>query len=383
MKVHYEFGSQQLNKHGEELCGDSLVFAVLPEFLTVVHSDGLGHGVKANILATLTARIASRMIAEGLPVNVVVETMSETLPICNVRKLAYSTFTVARFAHDGRTHLIEFDNPHVVCVRGRSLRRLRYRERLIQGRRIHDAKFRLGLGDWLVMFSDGVINAGIGAASDLGWGWDSIAAYLESHTHPELSAQDVADDLADKVLKLYEGKPGDDVSIGVIKIRRHRFTTVLTGPPLKPEEDGAVVARFMSGRGLHVCCGGATANILARVLKRPHEVDLTTGSTDVPPIGRIEGIDLVTEGVLTLSRTLENLSKGITAKELQFKVDGASALTRILLASDEITFLVGRAMNPAHQNPNLPRELGLKTHITNEIRLRLEKLGKAVNVAYC
>jgi hypothetical protein len=382
MKLHYEFGCRQLNQHGEELCGDSVVFAVQPDFLTLVLADGLGHGVKANILATLTSKIASRMVAEGLPVRVVVETMSETLPVCAVRNLAYSTFTVAKFFPGGRTRLVEFDNPHVLVLRDRKIRPVRYRDRMIQNRRIHDAKFRLGLGDWLVMVSDGVINAGIGAASDLGWGWDAIAAYLESHVHPELSAQEVADDVADKVMKLYDGKPGDDVSVAAIKVRRRRFTTILTGPPLRPEDDSAVVARFMAGRGAHACCGGSTANLLARTLNRPHEVDLSTGSAEIPPVGRIQGIDLVTEGVLTLARTLENLKEGVTAKEVQFKVDGASALTRLLLGSDEVTFLVGQALNPAHQNPNLPRELGLKSHIANEIKLNLEKLGKIVRIEF-
>jgi serine/threonine protein phosphatase PrpC len=382
MKRHYEFGCRQLNQHGEELCGDSVIFTVQPDFLTLVLADGLGHGVKANILATLTSKIASRMVAEGLPVRVVVETMSETLPVCAVRNLAYSTFTVAKFHSGGRTHLMEFDNPHVFVLRDRKIRPVRYRERMIQHRRIHDANFKFQLGDWLVMVSDGVIHAGIGAASDLGWGWDEIAAYLESHVHPELSAQEVADDVADKVMKLYEGKPGDDVSVAVIKVRRRRFTTIFTGPPLKREDDAAAVARFMAGRGAHACCGGSTANILARTLNRPYEVDLATGSAEIPPLGRIEGIDLVTEGVLTLAGTLENLKQGVTAKEIQFKVDGASALTRLLLGSDEVTFLVGRALNPAHQNPNLPRELGLKGHIANEIKQTLEKLGKIVRVEY-
>jgi hypothetical protein len=382
MKVHYEFGCRQLHQHGEELCGDSVVFTVEPKFLTLVLADGLGHGVKANILATLTSRIATRLIGEGLPVNVVVETMSETLPICQVRKLAYSTFTLAKFFFDGRTHVMEFDNTHVFCVRDRKVLQPRYRSRTIQSRRIHDARLKLRLADWLVMVSDGVINAGIGAASNLGWGWDAIAAYLESHTHPELSAQEVADDVADKVMKLYEGRPGDDVSVAVIKVRRRRFTMILTGPPLRPEDDATVVARFMSSRGAHVCCGGSTANILARALARPHEVDLSTGTADVPPLGRIQGIDLVTEGVLTLARTLENLKSGVKAKELQFKVDGASALTRLLLGSDGVAFLVGRAINPAHQNPNLPRELVLKSHITSEIGVQLEKLGKAVRFEY-
>lgn len=382
MKVHYEFGCRQLNRHGEELCGDSVIFSVNPGFLTLVLSDGLGHGVKANILATLTSRIATRMIAEGLAVDEVVDTLSETLPVCQVRKLAYSTFTVAKFSSDGHTHLMEFDNPRAVFIRDQTSRPLRSRERMIQGRAIGDARVRLRLGDWLVLVSDGVLNAGIGGASDLGWGWEAIAEYAAAHVHPNLTAQQVADDLADKVLRLYEGKPGDDVTVAVVKVRRRRFTTVLIGPPLHPSDDDAVVRRFLASRGRHACCGGATATIVARVMGKPHQVDLGTGSVDVPPMGRIEGVDLVTEGVLTLSRTLDHLVRGMAPADLEFKIDGASSLTRLLLHSDEITFLVGRAINPAHQNPDLPRELGLKSHITNEIGAVLERLGKVVKVEH-
>jgi len=380
MRIHYEFGDRLLQKRGEELCGDNVIFSVLPDSVTLVLSDGLGSGVKANILSTLTSRIASRMIAEGLPVPTVVETISQTLPVCRVRKLAYSTYTVAQFFWNGSAHLIEFDNPHVFRIGDRRIQRVPYEKRSIEGRLIHDARLNLKPGDWLIVVSDGVVNAGIGAASNLGWGWDSIGTYLERHTHPHLSAQDVADDLADKVLRLYEGQPGDDVSIAVVKVRRHRATIVLCGPPLDRNEDEAITARLMSARGERVCCGGTTSRIVARVLARPISVDLSTASKEVPPIGTIEGIDLVTEGVLTLSRTLENLRTGVTAKAVQFKVDGASALTRLLHNADDVTFLVGRAINPAHQDPDLPKGLGLKAHIANEIKVELEKLGKTVTL---
>ena len=380
--LHYEFGSRQLNKHGEELCGDNIIFSVLPNFLTLVLSDGLGSGVKANILATLTSKIASHMIAEGLPADIVVQTISQTLPVCNVRKLAYSTFTVAQFFLDGRTHLMEFDNPHAFRLHGRKLRRLDYSERTIEGHLINDVQFKLELGDWLVMVSDGVINAGIGAASYLGWGWDAIATYLERHAHPKLSAQELADNIGERVLQLYEGKPGDDVSIAVIKVRRRRFMTVFTGPPLNREDDEAVVEKLMAARGERVSCGGTTSEIVARVLKRPLGVDLSTASPDVPPMGAIEGLDLTTEGVLTLSKTLENLNTGVPTEALQFKADGASELPRRLLDADEITFLVGRAINPAHQNPDMPRELALKTHIVRQMETVLENLGKTVRLEY-
>ena len=322
------------------------------------------------------------MIAEGLPVHAVVETVSQTLPVCHVRKLAYSTFSIGQFFHDGSTHLIEFDNPHAFRLRRNKLQRLRYEGRMVEGRLIHDAEFKLNLGDWLVMISDGVINAGIGGALDLGWDWDAIGTYLERRVHPKLTAQDLANHLGEEVLKLYEGRCGDDVSIAVIKVRRRRFITLFTGPPREAAQDEAVVERFMTAHSKRVCCGGTTANILARVLNRSVQVDLATTSADVPPMGAIEGVDLVTEGILTLSKTLENLDKGVTPKELQFKVDGASALTRLLLEADEITFLLGGAINPAHQNPNLPRALGLKSHIANEIALQLEKRGKSVHAEH-
>ena len=380
MKLHFEFGSKQINKSGEELCGDNIVFTVLPDSLTLVLSDGLGSGVKANILATLTSKIATRMIARGLPVHAVVETLSQTLPVCNVRKLAYSTFTIAQFFWNGSVSLTEFDSPHAFCLRRNASHRLHYDQREIESRVIHNAEFKLSPGDWLVMISDGVINAGIGGVLDLGWDWDSIAAYLERRIHPQLTAGELANILGEEVLKLYEGHCGDDVTIAVIKARHRRFTTVLTGAPVDPETDEAAVKKFMRAHGKRVCCGGTTANIVARVLQQEVEVDLDSAVEDVPPTGRIKGVDLVTEGVLTLSKTLENLRAGVTLKEIQFKIDGASALTRALLDADEIRFLVGRAINPAHQNPDLPEELGLKSHIANEMRLELEKLGKTIRL---
>ena len=382
MRTFFEWGSKHLNKRLEELCGDSIVFSRFPNFVTFVLSDGLGSGVKANILATLTTKIASHMLEHELPIDDVVETVSQTLPICKIRKIAYSTFCLAQLFSEGYAHVFEYDTPPVFFLRNRKVQKIPYDDRNIQKKVIKEAQFELKRGDWLVFISDGAINAGIGGLWPLGWGWDNIANYLQSHTHPNLTAQEVADDLASTINKLYDGMPGDDVSVAVIKVRRKLFATLMVGPPAKKEDDELVVKKLMATHGSRIVCGGTTANIVSRILNKPSSVDLTTMTEKVPPIGSIDGMDLVTEGILTLSKTIEYLKSEAPLKDLQFKIDGASSLIRALMGVDGIKILVGQAMNPAHQEPRMPMELGIKTHIAQQLADELIKRGKEVELEY-
>lgn len=382
MKVFYEFGLKQINKRAEELCGDSVEFLVKPDSAILVFSDGLGSGVKASILSTLTTRIATRMLDEGLPLDEVVQTVSETLPICRVRKIAYSTFSMAQLFTEGNAKLVAYDNPPPVLVRRGKIRHLPYEEREVGGKRLSDYSFLLRPGDWLVLVSDGVINAGIGGAYPLGWGWDEMAKYLEGHVHESLSAEGLAEKLARVVEDLYEGPPGDDVSVVVVKARWKRVVVVFTGPPVEKEDDERAVEALMSSPGRRVVCGGTTANIVARQLGRGITVDLETGTDAVPATGRVEGIDLVTEGTLTLTKALEIMRSKEPGDELKLKVDGASCLVVLLTEADEVRILVGRAMNPAHQNPNLPKNLGLKAQIVQGLGEELRRNGKQVEVEF-
>jgi len=380
MRLYYEWGTKQLHKHGEELCGDSIAISRHAESVTLALSDGLGSGVKANILATLTTRIAMHLLENDLPLSEVVETLGDTLPVCQVRKLAYSTFAIAQFFRNGRARLVEFDAPEPILLRERRCRPVPCRERVISGKRIRESNFDLALGDWVVFISDGVLNAGIGGRYPLGWGWEQTARYLEEHAHPALSAQDLADRLAETVLELYAGAPGDDVSIVVIKVRRRLVVTLLCGPPARREEDERVVRRFLGRRGLHAVCGGTTAKILARHSGSPLEVDLETMRPDVPPAARMENVDLVTEGILTLTKANELLQQGARRETVRFGNDGASALVRLLLGADLVHFIVGMAVNPAHQNPSLPVQLGIKLAVVREMAEELRRRGIEVSI---
>ena len=380
MRFYYEWGTKQLHKHGEELCGDSIAVSRHPDSVTLALSDGLGSGVKANILATLTTRIAMHLLENQLPLTEVVETLGRTLPVCQVRKLAYSTFAIAQFFGDGRARVVEFDTPPAVLLRQRRQSPLPCEERVVGGKKISQVVFQLELGDWVVFVSDGVLNAGIGGVYPLGWGWEQTAQYLERHAHPELSAQDLAEKLAGTVEELYAGAPGDDVSVVVIKVRRKLVATVLTGPPVDKAGDEKLVSRFAERPGLHAVCGGTTAQIVSRHFGQPLEVDLETMRPDVPPLARMENTDLVTEGILTLTRANELLQSGVNKETVRFRTDGAAALVRLLLDVDHVHFIVGLAANPAHQNPALPVQLGMKLAVVREIAEELSRRGTEVTV---
>jgi len=381
MRLYYEWGVKQFQKYGEELCGDHVDIARHADSVTLALSDGLGSGVKANILSILTTRIVMHMMENKLPLSEVVETLSKTLPVCNIRKLAYSTFTIGQFFSDGYARVVEFDTPSFILLRQRRFVPVPYEQRQIEGKTIRESELQLKMGDLLVFVSDGVINAGIGGLYPLGWGMDLVVRFLEEHSHPDLSAQELADKLTQAVEELYCNKPGDDVSVVVIKVRRKLIATVLTGPPADMNADQAVINRFMQRTGFRVVCGGTTAKIVARCLGgKPLDVDLATMKPDVPPLARIEGVDLTTEGILTLTKTNDLLHSGADKETVKFGTDGASALVRLCLDVDHIHFIVGLGVNPAHQNPELPRQLGMKLAVVREIAEELRKRGKEVSI---
>jgi hypothetical protein len=320
------------------------------------------------------------LLENELPLSEVVETLSKTLPVCQVRKLAYSTFAIAQFFSDGRARVVEFDSPPAILLRGRKSLPLSVNERVIGGKTIRESVLEVAQGDWIVFVSDGVLNAGIGGVYPLGWGWDQTVRFLEGHAHAELHAEALAEKLAQTVSELYAGAPGDDVSVVVIKVRQKLSATVLTGPPADPATDEAVLLRFLGCRGLHVVCGGTTAMIVSRHLGQPLDVDLNTMTPDVPPLGRMKDVSLTTEGILTLTRAYELLRSGARRETVRFQVDGAAALVRTLLDVDHVDFMVGMAANPAHQNPNLPVELGIKLSVVREIAEELRKRGTEVSI---
>jgi len=280
----------------------------------------------------------------------------------------------------GTARVVAFDAPPVMLLRNRKLWPVALEERSIQGRTVTEALFELREGDWVVFVTDGVLNAGIGGLYPLGWRWEQAGHFIEKNAHRDLTADGLAARVAEAVNELYAGRPGDDVSIAVVKVRHKLTASLLAGPPSERSRDRERVEHFLARPGRHIVCGGSTATMVARELGRTLEVDLSSMTDDVPPVARLEGVDLVTEGILTLTRLSELLREGTEPADVQFGIDGASALLRQVMEVDHVHFIAGRVVNPAHQNPALPRELGIRMSVVREIAEELRRRGKEVTV---
>lgn len=381
MNYVVEDAYQSMARYGEELCGDHVEVAKVQDGTIFVLSDGLGNGVKANILATLTSKIAIGLLKKNLPLEEIIGTIVQTLPICQVRNMGYSTLAILKVFNDGQAHLIELDTPTAFVLRQGNVSPLEMEERLIHGKLIKEARFMLDKGDCVFLASDGIIHAGIGGLMDFGLGWEGVAEHIGEFDPKAMSMEQMVDKLMRICQAYYLMEPGDDFTLIGAQLRDPRHLTVMTGPPMNPADDSLMARRFARTRGRKVICGGTTAQIFSRELNRELICTFDYVDPDIPPVSHIEGVDLVTEGLLTLNKTCQYL-KEYRYPECPQGEDGASLLTRELLGADEITVLVGGAVNEAHQSLNLPFDLGIRTQVMERLVASLEALHKKVNVVW-
>lgn len=383
-----DIGYKSINHYGEELCGDHVDVVEENETSTViVLADGLGSGVKASILSTLTSKIISTMMASGLSVEDCVATIAATLPVCSTRGVAYSTFTILHIVGNDRVDIIQYDNPHVIVLRDGANYDYAKTEMRVGGKTIYQSTLKLREGDIFIAMSDGCPHAGLGGKYNFGWKREEIIEYMTAVSYCGYTAKNMSTMLVDECAKLYGGKPGDDTTACVVKIRKRVPMNLLFGPPSNPDDCNRMMALFFSKEGKHVICGGTTSSIAAKYLGKPLRASLCFESSDVPPTAELEGADLVTEGVITVNKVVEYakdyLGENKFYEHWNFKRDGASQICRLLFEeATDINFYVGRAINPAHQNPDLPITFSIKMNLVEELSACLKKMGKKIKVSY-
>ncbi len=383
-----DIGYKSVNHFGEELCGDHVDVVEEGDGSTViVLADGLGSGVKASILSTLTSKIISTMMAAGLPIEECVSTIAATLPVCSVRGVAYSTFTIIHLIRNHMAEIIQYDNPHVILLRNGENYDYSKTELNIGGKKIFKSVISLREEDMFVAMSDGCPHAGIGTSYRFGWKREDIISFLETLVPGGYTAKNMSTILIDECFKLYGEKPGDDATACVVKIRRREPMNILFGPPSNRDDCDRMMALFFSKEGKHIVCGGTTSSIAAKYLGKPIRASLTFERSDIPPTAELEGVDLVTEGVITVNRVLEYardyLEENVKYEQWNFGRDGASLICRLLFEeATDINFYVGRAVNPAHQNPDLPINFNIKMNLVEELSKCLRQMGKRIKVSY-
>ncbi len=383
-----DIGYKSINHVGEQLCGDHVDVVKQNEDSTViVLADGLGSGVKASILSTLTSKIISTMMAAGLPVDECVATIAATLPVCSVRGVAYSTFTIMHMIDNETAELIQYDNPQVIVLRNGSNYEYPKTEVVIDGKKIFKSTIRLMEGDIFIAMSDGCPHAGIGMSYNFGWKREDIIEFMEAISLTGLTAKNMATMLVDACDELYGREPGDDATACVVKVRKRVPMNLLFGPPWNPDDVERMMSLFFSKEGKHIICGGTTSSIAAKYLGKTLVPSLSYERSDIPPTASLEGVDLVTEGVITINRVVEYAKDYLTENEKyehwNFKKDGASLICQLLFEeATDINFYVGRAVNPAHQNPELPINFTIKMNLVEELSGCLRKMGKRIKVSY-
>ena len=390
MSVSIDVAWRSLNKYQEELCGDKVEILKTGDSDIVILADGMGSGVKANILATLTSKILGTMLREGAAIESCVETIARTLPVCKVRKVAYATFSILQIFHSGQAYLAEFDNPSCVFIRDGKILDYPYKVREIEGKKIHEYRFQVKKNDCFVLMSDGVIYAGAGSILNMqGWTWEAMAEYTLKCTKKTLSASRLAVLLSQACDELYEERPGDDTTIAVARVIERRIVNIFTGPPKDKADDDRLMHEFMHCEGKKVVSGGTSSNIAAHFLGKEIVTRADSADPDVPPAAEIEGIDLVTEGVLTLGKCLKLLKKyanGEFDEEFFDELDadnGASRLAKLLIEEcTELNLFVGTSVNKAHKNSELSFDLSMRMNLVEQLIRIMKQMGKHVSAKY-
>ena len=388
MNVSIDVSWKSLNKHDEELCGDKVEILKTDDSDIIILADGMGSGVKANILATLASKILGTMFLEGEPIEEAVETLASTLPICKVRGVAYSTFSILQIFHNGDAYLVEFDNPSCVFVRNKKLMKIPENYREISGKKIREYRFKVEPNDCFVLMSDGTIYAGVGELLNLGWTWESMAEYTLKCAKETKSAARIASLLSQACDDIYQQRPGDDTTVAVARVIERRIVNIFTGPPKDKEDDRKLMMDFMASEGKKIVCGGTTSKIAAQYLGQ-NITNNNDGTKEVPPTANIRGIDLVTEGVLTMSHTfklLRRFDEGDIDEEFFDALDannGGAKLARILLEDcTEVNLFVGKANNEANYEGNTLFDISIRKNLVVQLKEILEHLGKQVKITY-
>ena len=385
--IFIDASSRSLIKHGEELCGDMVQAVKENDDVIMVLADGMGSGVKANILATLTSKIISTMVAKKMSIEDCVRTISATLPVCRVRNVAYSTFTIIKITDGKYAQIIQYDNPKTILLRKGKNIEYPVITRLIDGKEITEATIELQNDDVFIAMSDGVIYAGDEKILNYGWQRENVVEYIESKYNYKLTAKEIGSIIIDACNELYAQKPSDDTTVSVLQIRKRKSVNLIFGPSKNPEDDGKMLKEFFGKDGRRIVCGGTTAHIVASYLGEDIENSAEELDPEIPPTSKIKGIDLVTEGIITMSKVLNNI-KDFNGENKLYKVwgkkkDGASQITRYLLEeATDVSIFVGCAINEAHHDTAFTADIDIKLRIAKDIEKELKKLDKTVEVSY-
>lgn len=379
-----DMGWVSINKKKEKICGDYFHIVEKNDTHVLVLSDGLGSGVKANVLATLTAQMLSTMVAGEVPIREAVKTVAQTLPICSVRKMAYSTFTILQFQPDA-VYLVQYDNPDAILIRNGKAEKYPIYHSYLGEKEFHETMLTLQEEDMLILMSDGITNAGLGETTYEGWSRDEVADFCSQRYEKGMNAREMAFRITSAALALNLYGVNDDMTALVLRFCKPQITNLMIGPPQNAEYDKVYMDTFFNNNGRHIICGGTTAHIAAEYLGKSLKTVAGSAQDDIPSAMQLDGVDYITEGQLTLNRLVEYCEEWVDDPQAFFsskkRHDPAMNLVRMLFfESTHIRVFFGKADNKEQVNLGMTAEGKQKT--VEKLISHLKAQGKDVQIAY-
>lgn len=381
-----DIACSQKKKYNQNTSGDYFLSCRNPvqNRIVAVLSDGLGSGIKANILACMTATMLKKFTEENADIEKSCEIIMNSLPVCKVRGISYSTFSVIDCYEDGNAKIVEEGNPDFIWIRNNKILTPDYEiipSNTFKDRKMKVYKIKPEQGDRMIFCSDGATQVAMGSKEyPLGLEREGLIKIIlqKLETSPEISSDELSKYLVYAIEMIApEHKLKDDTSVLSLYFREPRESLIFTGPPYHRENDKYYTDTFLQFKGKKAVSGGTTANIISRESGIPVKSGSAFVSGGLPGTYEMEGVDLVTEGILTLTKTLEYLEEGT------YKNDAAGKLMKFMLESDCISFLVGAQINQAHYDPNLPIEIEIRKNIIRKTAKVLEeKYLKRVTIQF-
>ena len=380
---------KSLNHYGEELCGDKVEIVDKEDSRILILADGMGSGIRANILATLTSKIIATMMYNDMTIDEVVATIAKTLPLSSINGVAYSTFSIIQVYHTGEIYVAEYDNPECILIRQGKLKALPFSYRKIEGKKIRECRFQTVPGDALAIMSDGCLYCGTGDIMNYRWDWNALANCCETCADKTRTAAQMADMMNKACADLYGGMCSDDTTIAVARIMEEEIVNILTGPPQNKANDARMVQDFMKQEGIKIVSGGITSQIVARELGTRLITSVGVLDPEIPPTAKIEGIDLVTEGVLTLNKAidlLEQYQQDEVSEEFFEELSRDNGATRLACYLMEncttVNLFIGKAINKDYTTKELPFEISVRQNLMKRMQTVLTAMHRTVHVYY-
>ncbi|MBP3254581.1 MAG: SpoIIE family protein phosphatase [Bacteroidales bacterium] len=380
---YVEVANAQRYYEGQYICGDVFLSRRLKtqnRILSVL-SDGMGHGVKANVLATLTAHMSINFAEEHKDASAIANIIMETLPVCSERHTSYSTFTIVDIANSS-ANILEYDNPECLIMRGGNIYEPEWEILQLdnidhegRSRTLRTCKFTPVKEDRIIYISDGVTQSGMGSDKwPFGWQRENYVNFVQQSILNDryISAGKLAQRVVDMAHTNDNFNSKDDTSCGVIYFRDARELIIATGPPLDAAKDKEYVEKVRKFTGTKIVCGATTAEIFSREMNAEIKDNFTDMDPELPPSSSMQGVDLVTEGVLTLNK-VESILNKMTPLSKEHGNGPADKIVSMLMAADKIHFLVGTRINQNHHQADMPVEIEIRRTLVNRIARLLEK----------